>query len=99
MLVVSETSVSHSSMGGGGLLAGVQEYLARKKMPTPLGPPWDPGTGLRQGPRGGRFLTREIPLYDVCASLGFGVCGVGVGDWGLGVGVWGLGISSLGFGV
>jgi len=42
----------------------LQGYLAHKKTPTH---PWDPartlGIGLRQGPRGVRFLISEVPLY------------------------------------
>jgi len=42
----------------------VQGYLAHKKRT----PPWDYhralGTGLLQGPRGGRFLMSEVPLYE-----------------------------------
>ena len=41
----------------------LQGYLAHKQTPTPLGLPRTLGIGLRQGPRGVRFLVSEVPLY------------------------------------
>ena len=43
--------------------AEVQGYLAHKKLPPPLGPPYGPRHMLLQVPKGGRFLMSEVPLY------------------------------------
>jgi len=44
-------------------MSEVQGYFAHKKTPTTLEPPRILGIGLRQGPRGVRFLEGEVPLY------------------------------------
>ena len=48
------------------LIDSIQGYLTHKQTPTPRGPPWDPqrtlGMGLRQSPRGVRFLMSEVLL-------------------------------------
>ena len=44
----------------GGLIQG---YLASKKHPPPYDPPRTLGMGLRQGPRGVRFLISKVSLY------------------------------------
>ena len=54
---------------------GVQGYLAPKKPPFPLGPPWDPRHRLRQGPKRVRFHMSEVPLWCGCAG---GVGGSGL---------------------
>ena len=41
----------------------VQGNLARKKTPTPLGPPQDPRHRPTEGSWGGAFFESEVPLY------------------------------------
>ena len=41
----------------------MQGYLAHKKLPPPLGPPYDPWLSLTEGPRRMVFLMIEAPLY------------------------------------
>ena len=43
----------------------VQGYFAHTKQPPPLGPPYAPRHMLVQGPVGGWFLMREVPLLVV----------------------------------
>ena len=43
----------------------VQGYLAHKKHPPPYDPPTSLGIGLRQGPKGVRFLVSEAPAPEI----------------------------------
>ena len=49
--------------------SGAQGYLAHTKTPTALETSKTLGIGLRQGPRGVRFLVREVALYGISAQV------------------------------
>ena len=52
-----------------GLGRTLQGYLAHKKEPTPLGPPYNSRHRLRQVPRGGLGFMSEVPLYRRAALM------------------------------